>query len=197
MTENPLESAAPADFDLDAWIDGTCGLTRTARIYQRGDLLAVLSKLEDEIEVAKKVPKDDRGVDDKSPEQLQQEWDAAAEEMMQSSMIVHVQDRTTERRQGIAEGLKKKGLKLDKQEDMDTINLHLLADAIVKIESHDGKVRDMPGGFPVEKLRNLKERLGDAAIIDAWNAFTKVTQEAPTVAAPLSRRFSSGRGGIT
>lgn len=189
----------PGDFDLDKWIDGTCALTKTARIYQRGDLLTELDRLEADIEVAKKVGKGDRGINDASPEQLQKEWDQVAEELAASSLLVHVQDRTQERRRKISANLaKSKGLKpTENDDDAETVLYHQLAHAIVKLETPDGKVKELPDGFPVNKLREIKDRIGDAALLPVLMAFNEVTQRAPSVAAPLSRRSSSGRGGVT
>lgn len=198
MTEPSPNLGVPDDFDLDAWIDGTCGLERTARIYQKGHLFAVLDELEKEVAVAKKIPKQDRGVDDRAPEQIQAELDAVAEELLGSAITVHVQDRTAERRRKIDADLRKKGLRpKDSDDDSETIGLHLLADAIVRVVSANGKTRHYPDGFPAEKLRAIKDRLGDAALLDAWNAYNRVTMEAPSVAAPLSHRSSSSHGGIT
>ncbi len=196
MTE-PTAGAVPDDFNLDDWIDGTCGLTRIAKIYQKGHLFAEVDRLERELSFAKKIRKEDRGLDDKSPEQLQRELDSVYEELASSALTVHVQDRTDERRRAIRERLKKQGLKVDEDDDLDTIILHVIADAIVKVETANGKVKNLPDGFPVEKLRALRDRLGDAALFDVKAAFNKVTMEAPSVAAPLSRRSSSNPGGVT
>lgn len=187
----------PSDFDLDAWIDGTCGLTKPARIYQRGDLITRLEEIEAEIEAAKVVAKGDRGVNDKSPEQLQKEWDEVAEQLAATSLLVHIQDRTQERRRKIRNRLVKDGLKLDDDNDAETILLATIADSIVKIQTPDGKIKEFPDGFPPNKLRAIKDRIGDAALLPLMIAYNQVTQEAPSVAAPLSRRSSSGRGGVT
>jgi hypothetical protein len=208
-TDNPLAVAAsngqhppgaPADFDLDAWIDGTCGITRTARIYQRGDLLATIDLLKQELEVAKKTPKDQRAVGDRTPEQVEEEWAATAEQLVASAIVVHVQDRTEERRRKIREDLAKK-MKVNLDDlapaDDETISLHLIADAIVKVESLDGKTRAFPDGFPPNRLRDLKDRLGDSGLFDLVETFRRVTREAPVVAAPLSLGSSSAlRGGM-
>lgn len=187
----------PSDFDLDAWINGTCGLTKPARIYQRGDLIAKLDRLDEEIEASKVVAKGDRGINDKSPEQLRKEWDTVAEELASTALLVHVQDRTQERRRGIRDRMAKEGMKLSDENDRDTILLHTVADAIVKVETPDGRVKELPDGFPPNKLRDIRDRLGDAALLPLMIAFNSVTQEAPSVAAPLSHRSSSGRGGVT
>lgn len=194
---DPHAPEFPDELDLDKWIDGTCGLTKSAKIYQRGDLITKIDQIEQELEIARKVPADQRGINDKTPDALKREWEQAAEELMRSALIVHVQDRTEERRRRIREGLTKKGLDPAKQEDSDTIVLHLIADAIVTVEV-DGKTRSLePEGFPPEKLRAIRDKIGDSGLMDVRDTFFKVVSEAPTVSAPLSRSSSSNRGGIT
>lgn len=175
-----------AEFDLDAWIDGTTGITGTARIYQRGDLLAELDNLERRIEVAKGVPASQRGADDDSPDTLRAQWDTVAEELLSSSITVYIQDRTEGHRQAIRDRLKK-----DKVSDPDTASLHVLADAIVKVETADGRIREFPDGFPPEKLRQIRDRGGDNALTAAWATFQRVIQQEPDVSGPTSRRSSS------
>jgi hypothetical protein len=185
------------DFDLDGWIDGSCGLIKTAKIYRRGDLLTRIDEIQTELEVLGKVAADQRGINDPSVESLEQEWEAAATEVMRTALVCHIQDRTEERRRTIREGLIKDH-KLDpaKQADSDTIVLHLIADAIVKVETN-GVVKDLtPDGFPVAKLRAIRDRLGDSALMNVRDTFFQVISEAPTVSAPLSRNSSSNRGGV-
>lgn len=188
------------ELDLDAWIDGTCGLTRRAKIYQRGDLLTELDRLYGELEIVKKIPKEDRGVDDKGPEQIQQEIDDLSVLAAESAMTVHIQDRTDERRKKIRDRLiKDMDANKDKltEEQEETIGLHVLADAMIRVEV-DGKSKDLlPGGFPPNKLREIRDRVGDSGLFDCWKTFNRVTSEAPHVSAPLSRPSSSTPGGIT
>lgn len=201
MTENiSVPELVPDTFDLDKWIDGTCGLTKIATVYQRGDLFAEVEKLQKELAKAEKISKDQRGVGDRAPEQVEEEWAAAAQKLTDSAILLHVQDRTEERRRKIRGDLAKTmKVDLDKlnADDDETITLHVIADAIVKVETPDGKVKDLPDGFPPNRLRDLKDRLGDAGIYDLIETYRRVTMEAPLVAAPLSRRSSSDRGGIT
>jgi hypothetical protein len=201
-----VESASVSDeLDLDKWIDGTCGLTRTAKIYQRGDLIAAIDRLEAELatarEVEKTLPKGERGLNDRGAEQIQREIDALSAEVLQSALIVHVQDRTEERREKIRARLRKdlnvKPDEVPSFEDAETMNIAQIADSIIKLETPDGKVRSLPDGLPPNKLREMIQRLGDAALGELWTAFRRVTMEAPSVSAPLSRRSSSGHGGIT
>lgn len=193
MTQ-PAMASVPDDFDLDRWIDGTCALVRTAKVYQRGDLITKLDELKRELDTVQKIPKEQRSVTDKSPDLLVDEWNQLAEQVSKSAMTFHVQDRTEERRRKIRDDLKKKGLNPDDDDDIETIILHQIADAIVKVEV-GGKSRDYPDGFPSEKLRAIKDRVGDSGLMPVRDAFLKVISEAPTVSAPLSRNSSSGRGG--
>lgn len=193
MTQ-PAMASVPDDFDLDRWIDGTCALVRTAKVYQRGDLITKLDELKRELDIVQKIPKEQRSVTDKSPDLLVDEWNQLAEQVSKSAMTFHVQDRTEERRRKIRDELKKKGLNPDDDDDIETIILHQIADAIVKVEV-GGKSRDYPDGFPSEKLRAIKDRVGDSGLMPVRDAFLKVISEAPTVSAPLSRNSSSGRGG--
>ncbi len=200
------ESAAVSDeLDLDKWLDGTCGLTRTAKVYQRGDLIAAIDELERELAVAQRVekelPKGERGLTDRTPEQIRREIDALSREVLDSALILHVQDRTEERRVRLRQECLKQ-LKVSDEdnmsfEDRETLNYRIIADAIVKIETADGKSKSLPDGLPPNKLREMVQRLGDAALGELWTAYRRVTMEAPQVSAPLSRRNSSEHGGIT
>lgn len=187
MSDNGKQAA---DWDLDGWISGTTGITHSARVYQKGHLLAKLDELERRLELAKGVPDSQRGTDDDSPKTLQAQWEQVAEELLSSSILVYIQDRTEGRRQEIRERLNKQ-----KVDSHDTITLHVLADAIVKVETPDGRTREFPDGFPVEKLREIRDRGGDNVLTASWATFRKVISEEPDVSAPLSRRSSSRRAG--
>lgn len=179
-----------AEFDLDSWIDGTTGITGTARIYQRGDLLAELDNLERRIEVAKGVPASERGADDDSPDTLRARWEEIAEQLVVSSITVYIQDRTEGHRQAIRDRLKK-----DKVADQDTISLHVLADAIIRVEAADGRTKEFPDGFPPEKLRKIRDQGGDNVLTNAWATFQRVIRQEPDVSGPTSRRSSSRSAG--
>src|SRR5690554_1275893 len=192
MSDNESKPVA-ADFDLDAWIDGTCGITGMARLIQRGDLLAKVDRLEAELQAAKRAGIAERGLADRSVETIKAEIDQVYEQIWDSMLWVKVQDRTLARREAIAERLKKQGVT-----DNDTIGLHLIADSIVGVETADGRQIPLPeGGFPPEKLRAIRDRAGDAALIELNRVFMEVTAEAPAVQAPLSRASSAPRAGST
>jgi len=194
----PASAGRPDSFDLDGWIGGTCGITRRATIYQRGDLFAEVDRLKQEHGDAERIPPEQRGVADRTPDTIHAEWETAATQLVQSAMVVHVQDRTEERRRAIQDRLVKRDkLDPDTPDDDTTILLHKLADAIVKVELPGGVVKEFPDGFPPAKLREIKDRLGDSGLYDALRAFREATLAAPTVTVPLLQGSSSGRGGVT
>lgn len=197
MVAEQTKIPVPDDLDLDAWINGTCGLTRTAKIYQRGDLLVRLDELKREIEIAQETPKEQRGANDISVDALMDQWERLAEELEASALVVHIQDRTAERRRRLQDRLTKE-VKLDptNPDDNNTIGLHQLADAIVKYQVGDA-VKDCPDGFPPNQLRAILDRVGDSGLMNLNEVYYKVISEAPSVTAPLSRSSSSNRGGIT
>lgn len=181
-----------ADFDLDAWIDGTTGITGVARIVQRGDLLAKRDRLAADLETARKIPADQRGLTDRDPRTIEAELEQCYAELWNSMLWVHVQGRTDGRRADMVKRLKGEGV------DLDDIGYHLMADAIVKVETADGRVVPLgEDGFGAERLITIRDRAGDAALIDLSRVFREVTATAPAVRAPLSREPSSTRGGGT
>jgi hypothetical protein len=196
MSEPNLH-ALPDSFDLDSWIDGTCKVVLTAKVYQRGDLITEIDRIQQELDIARKVKKDQRSAADKSPEALMDEWERLATIVSKTAMTFHVEDRTEERRRKIRTRLiDEVNLDPAKQDDQETIILHWMADAITKVEVN-GQTQEFPDGFPPNKLREIKDRLGDSAMINLRDAYFQVISEAPTVAAPLSQGSSSNRGGIT
>jgi hypothetical protein len=181
-----------ADFDLDQWIDGTQGITREARMIQRGDLLAEVDRLERLAEIVQKIPAAERGVGDPTPETVKGQLDTVRAQLWDSMLVVHVQDRTEARRGQIRDRLRKQGV------DRQDIGLHLIADAIVRVETPDGRVVPLPEeGFPAGKLRAIRDRMGDSALFDLIRVYGEVTSQAPAVSAPLSRAPSSTGGGST
>lgn len=189
MSENDVA----AEFDLDAWIDGTCGITGMARLVQRGDLLAKVDRLEAELQAAKRAGVADRGLGDRSVQTIRAEIDQVYEQIWDSMLWVKVQDRTEARREKIRDQLRKKGV-----DNADTIGLHIVADSIVAVETADGRQIPLPeGGFPPEKLRQIRDKAGDAALIELNRVFMEVTAEAPAVQAPLSRASSATPAGST
>lgn len=195
MTDQP----ALGDLDLDAWIDGTTGITGTARIVQKGDLLDDRQRLEDELRLARKVRMEDRGLDYRGSEQIQAELDAVNRRIYDSMLVVTMQDRTTDHRKKIRDAAAK-DLQLDVKQDASgyhmTLTLVEIADSIIKVETADGRELPLgPNGFGWERLAKIRERCGEAALMELADRYREMTSTAPAVQAPLSRSSSSTRGG--
>jgi len=192
---NMNDQPALTDLDLDAWIDGTTGITATARIVQRGDLLDDRQRLEDELRVARKVRAEDRGIDYRGSETIQAELDNVNRQIWETALVVTLQDRTQQHRNKIrAEAVKE--LKLDVKEDAEryynVLSMVEIADAIIKVETTDGRELPLgPNGFGWERLNKLLERSGEAALMELFGRYKEMTSSAPAVQAPLSRSSSS------
>ena len=189
------------DFDIDAWIDGTTGITATARIIKRGDLVAERQRLRDELRVAKQIRPLERSVGDPTPESVQEELDRVEAEIWSSSIVVTMQDRTEARRAEIrdavaaAEGL---SATEDPQRYRDVTTLAVIADSIIKLETADGREIPIPaGGFGWERLERIREQAGEASLLELAERYSTMTQTSPAVQAPFSLSSSSGRGGAT
>ena len=196
MTDQP----ALADFDLDAWIDGAKNVTQVAKIVQRGDLLAQRTRLEEELKLSRKIPAGDRGLDDRSPEVVRAELDQVERDIYDSMLIVTIQDRTEDYRKRLRNKLIEE-LNLSpatNSDDLDTLSLHIIADAIIKAETADGRqITIGPDGFGGERLAKIQERCGNSATIELFTRYREMTSTSPAVQAPLSRGSSSTRGGAT
>jgi hypothetical protein len=189
-----------ADFDLDSWIDGTTGITTTARIIQKGDLLAKRGRLEEELRVTKKTPPGDRGLGDRDPNQIQLELDGVNKTIFDSMLVVTMQDRNQDHRKELRERLIEE-LDLDLKNDPDgfqILSTHIVAESIIKVETADGRQLPFtPGEFGGERLLRIEDRCGAAATIELYERYREMTSSAPAVQAPLSHGSSSTRGGAT
>jgi len=199
MTDEQPELSA--DFDLDAWIDGTCGITTIARIVQRGDLIAERSRLEDELRVTRKLRPEERGLNDASPESVQSRLDAVNQQLYESMLVVTIQDRTSDHRTRVREeATAAEGL--HPTEDRVRYNtvalLAEIADSIIKVETADG--RQLPlgeDGFGWRRLETIRERCGEAALLELVERYREMTSTAPAVQAPFSPSSSPAHGGTT
>lgn len=198
MNDQP---ALSPDFDLDAWIDGSRGITALARIVQRGDLIAKRTRLEDELRVARKVKPEERGLQDQTPETIQAKLDQIDQDLYDSMLVVTIEDRTTERRVKVreqaaeAEGLKADGDKLR----YNTVTfLAELADAIIKVETADGRQIPLgPEGFGWKRLEKIRDKCGEASLVELVDRYRDMTSNAPAVRAPFSPSSSPAPNGTT
>lgn len=194
-------SGLDPNFDIDAWIDGTTGITSTARIIKRGDLVAERQRLREELRAAKQVRPHERSVGDPTPESVEDELERVEAEIWESSIVVTMQDRTEARREEIrkavaeAEGL---SMQDDAGRYQDVTSLAVIADSIIKLESADGRELPLPaGGFGWERLERIREQSGEAALLELADRYHTMTRTSPAVQAPFSPSSSSGRGGAT
>lgn len=189
------------NFDLDAWISGTTGITATARIIKRGDLIAERQRLQEELRAAKQIRPVERSVGDRTPESVQDDLDQVEAEIWESAIVVTMQDRTVDHRNEVrdaatnAEGLT---MKDDPEQCSMVAKLAEIADSIIKLETADGRELPLPpGGFGWERLQKIREQSGEASLIEVADRFNQMTSSSPAVQAPFSRSSSSGRGGGT
>jgi hypothetical protein len=187
------------DFDLDAWIDGTCGITTLAVIFQRGDLIAVRERLQEELAVTKKVKSSDRGVADRAPESVEADLEQVDRDLYGSVLRVTLEDRTAQHRRELRKKIVEDE-QLNEKDDLARYNevtfLAELADSIIKAETADGKaIRFEPGKFGWERLEKIRERCGEAALFDLVDRYKEMTSNAPAVQAPFSPSSSPVRPG--
>lgn len=198
MNDQP---ALSADFDLDSWIDGTCGITATAKIVQRGDLISERARLEDELRVTTKVKAEDRGLQDRTPETVQAQLDQVNRDLYESMLLVTIEDRTSDHRMKVREKAAEDE-DLNKNEDAVRYNtvtlLAEIADSIIKAETPDGREIALgPDGFGWARLEKIRERCGEAALLELVDRYREMTSTAPAVQAPFSPSSSSARSGTT
>jgi hypothetical protein len=196
MNEQPALDA----LDLDAWIDGATGITASARIIQKGDLLAKRTRLEEELRITRKIPASERGLDDRDPNQIQLELDDTNRQIYDSMLVVTMRDRTQDYRKSLRERLITE-LDLDLKGNPDhyqILSTHMIADAIIKVETADGREIPMgPNGFGGDRLLRIEDQCGASATIELYERYKEMTSSAPAVQAPLSHSSSSTRGGAT
>ncbi len=187
------------DFDLDAWIDGTCGVTAIARIVQRGDLIAERARLEDELRVARKIRAEDRGLGDQTPETVQAALDEINRDLYESMLLVTIEDRTSDHRKEVREAATEGISQKEDQVRYNTVALLAeIADSIIKVETADGRELPLgPDGFGWERLERIRERCGEAALLELVDRYREMTSTAPAVQAPFSQSSSFAPAGTT
>lgn len=177
------------DFDLDAWISGTTGITARAKIVRRGDLIAERQRLQEELRVVRQLRPAERGVGDRAPESVQEDLDQVEAEIWSSAIVVTMQDRTAAHRAEVHEavaadlGLSRKD---DPQRYNEVTGLAEIADSIIKIETAEGREVPLPaGGFGWERLQQIREQSGEASLIELVDRYQQMKSTSPAVQAPF------------
>lgn len=160
-TETP-EAVTPEEFDFAQWMAGAYKPTRGSTIHQRGDLIAELDRVREQIEIAEEVPVDERSLADVSPNKLRAEYADLAEQFHKSGLFVKVSGHTNEEKLEIAKKIDafiQEKFKADdksdeandyRQEQGKKLTYHLLADAIVSPKLN------------AEQLEQLHRKIGES-----------------------------------
>lgn len=163
MDEQELD---PDSFDLDDWIDGVTRPTETVRLYRKAHLNDRLKELERRIDLARRVPVEERGITDDSPESLLDEWQQVAQELSESALPVKVQALTEPEIDAA-----KKAAKRDHKDDDTAYFVYVVAAGTVSPR------------FTPQQLAKVRERAGDAQIGEMFATIVRLSRESvrPTV----------------
>lgn len=156
-------------FDLAAWIAGARPTRRSVTVYARGDLMADLDEVEDEIRALKSAGKDYEDAEKRSR--------AIADEMISSGLRVVVEARSQE-----AVGAARAGI--DEEGDVLAYNLAGIACHIVE-----------PAGFDADMLHRLWE-VQPLQVDRIMKACMDADSSTPSVSVPfsgVSSRSGAGR----
>ncbi|NQD40510.1 hypothetical protein [Glutamicibacter halophytocola] len=134
----------PEDFDFAKWMSGAYKPTRGSTIHQRGDLLAELDRLREQIEIAAETQHEEESLEDVSTDLLRGKYAKIAQQFHDSGLFVKVSGHTNEEKLSIAKSLddliNEKYKKDDESEEANEyrhqqskeLTYHLLADALVE-----------------------------------------------------------------
>jgi hypothetical protein len=157
MTETPEPTdITPETFDFSKWLAGAYKPTRGSTVHQRGDLIAELDRLREQIELMDTVPDDERSLADLSPDRLREQYAAIAQQFHDSGLFVKTSGHTREEMIAIskaldgqiAEGILKDALEGEKadayrNEQSKKLTYHLLADAVVSPRLTAGQLEQL------------------------------------------------------
>lgn len=164
MSEQTTQNAAiePTEFNFADWIAGAHKPTRSSTVHQRGDLIAELDRLQEQIEIAEMVPAEERSISDVSAETLRAQYAEIAQQFHDSGLLVktsgHTKDEQLDISEALDQHLKEKYPESDESAEAlkargrsgSTLTYWLLADAIQEPE------------FTVEQLQQMHRIVGEA-----------------------------------
>lgn len=164
------EALTPESFDFDQWLAGAYKPTRGSTVHQRGDLIAELDRVQEQIELAESVPDDERSLSDASPDKLRAKYAELAQQFHDSGLFVKVTGHSIEEKQAIYKAAdaeveskfaaddKSAEAKAHRVEQAKQLTYVLLEDALVSPR------------LTAEQLRRLHQRVGEAE-------FTRVVRD--------------------
>lgn len=159
-TENA--AVTPEEFDFSKWLSGAYKPTRGSTIHQRGDLIAELDRLREQIEIANEIPAEEQSLADVSVDRLREKYGQIAQQFHESGLFVKTAGHTNEEKIAIAKSLddaiNEKYKKDDESEEAveyraqqaKELTYHLLSDALVEPK------------LDVEQLKQLHKVVGES-----------------------------------
>ncbi len=142
---------------FDAWIDGAAPITHRVTLYQRGDLIAEIDALDEQIKTAEAAGDTERGMNDASPDTLRLKRAELAQSWADSALHLSVRPPTVKRADEMREAVKR-AEKLDDEQAA----MHVLAASVVRVETAAGDALDLPDGMSLERLNRLIDKVGEA-----------------------------------
>lgn len=220
MTELTNPETAP-EFDFDAWLDGSKRTERAVDIYGRGDLLAVIDKLEAEQRKLASIPEADRAMSDGDGSHLQGDIDALMLQMNASKLELRVTFLDDEEQALIRKEVKKdlkaeadaasREAAVEAREscaraeikvpaDVNQVVRRMTTDAANLVFEREISIRTLAACvvhpvMSVEQVRKLYTKIGDSQIAVITAAYTRASIEAPEVQVPKSLRPSQSDDG--
>lgn len=179
VLDQPGEDVAPATFDLDAWIEGSKPTERSITLVGRGDLVAEAEAVLRRLDVAKRIPEGDRGINDDTPTALEARLEQLYAEMEASRTTWYLHALTPDETKAAAAAS-------EKDNDVDT-TAHLLAAAVSRIVMPDGSVAK---GVTPAQIVKLRDKLGHQQILRLTATLSQAMSEEPQIQAPFSRMSS-------
>ena len=147
MSEEIKESSdtiKPEEFDFAKWLAGAYKPTRGSTIHQRGDLIAELDRLQEQIEIAESIPSEESSLSDVSPAQLREKYARLAQEFHDSGLFVKIAGHTNEEK----------------------IELSKSLDASIKSKFADDDTSEEAVAFRTEQAKNLTYHLLSDALVE-------------------------------
>lgn len=156
------EAITPEEFDFAKWMAGAYKPTRGSTIHQRGDLIAELDRLREQIELAEDVPADERSLADLSPNRLREKYAVLAQEFHDSGLFVKVSGHTNEEKLAIAKlidaEVEVKFAKDDKSEEANAYRYEKSKD-LTYVLIEDALVSPR---LTAEQLKQLHSKIGES-----------------------------------
>lgn len=210
MTEVTPE--ANTEFDLDAWLDGAKRTERAVTVYGRGDLLAVIDKLEAERRTLASIPDEDRALGESDGSNLQGQIEALYAQMGGSKLELRVTFLDDEEQKKIRDDVEKD---LEKEADtasreaavearkkcaraeikvpaeINEVVRRMTTAAAEKVIEREVSIRTLSACLvdPVmdrDQVRKLYRVIGDSQLARITEAYTRASIEAPEVLVPKS-----------